>query len=76
MRVLRFVLTFADASSVHHPDEGGAVLAVGGDAVLSGLENVAIVFLHLQGAAESQARLPHWFQSQMIYCQHKRVEFQ
>ena len=41
------ILTFADAGSVHHPDEGGAVLAVGGDAVLSGLEDVAVVFLHL-----------------------------
>lgn len=51
--LLCFTLTFADASSVHHPDEGGAVLAVGGDAVLSGLEDVAVVFLHLQGAADS-----------------------
>ncbi len=47
------VLTFADAGSVHHPDEGGAVLAVGGDAVLRGLEDVAVVFFHLQGAAET-----------------------
>lgn len=41
------VLTFADAGPVHHPDERGAVLAVGGDAVLGGLEDVAIMFLHL-----------------------------
>lgn len=41
------ILTFADAGSVHHPDEGGAVLAVGGNAVLGGLEDVAIMFLHL-----------------------------
>lgn len=47
------VLTFADAGSVHHPDEGGAVFTVGGDAVLSGLEDVAVVLLHLQGAAEA-----------------------
>lgn len=52
--LFRHLLTFTDASSVHHPDERGAVLAVGGDAVLSGLEYVAVVFLHLQGAAESQ----------------------
>lgn len=45
------ILTFADAGSVHHPDEGGAVLAVGGNAVLGGLEDVTIVFLNLQGAA-------------------------
>lgn len=50
--VLCVVLTFADTGSIHHPDEGGAVLAVGGDAVLSGLKNVAVVFLHLQGAAD------------------------
>lgn len=46
------ILTFADAGSVHHPDEGGAVLAVGGDTVLCGLEDVAVVFFYLQGAAE------------------------
>lgn len=45
-------LTFADARSVHHPDEGGAVLAIGGDAVLCGLEDVAVVLFHLQGAAK------------------------
>lgn len=42
-------LTFADARFVHHPDEGGAELAVGGDAVLSRLEDVTIVFLYLLG---------------------------
>lgn len=51
---LCLIPTFADAGSVHHPDEGWAVLAVGWNAVLSGLEDVAIVFLHLQGAAETQ----------------------
>lgn len=47
------LLTFADAGSVHHPDEGGAELAVSRDAVLSGLKDVTVVFLHLQGAAEA-----------------------
>lgn len=50
------MLTFANAGPVHHPDEGGAVLAVGGDAVLSGLKDVAIMFLHLQGAADQLVR--------------------
>lgn len=40
-------LTFADACSVHHPDEGGAEFAVSGNAVLSGFEDVAVVFLYL-----------------------------
>ena len=44
------VLTFADTGSVHHPDKGGAILAVGGYAVLGGLEDVAIVLFYLQGA--------------------------
>lgn len=40
-------LTFADARSVHHPDEGGAELAISGDAVLGRFEDMAIVFLYL-----------------------------
>lgn len=45
-------LTFANAGAVHHPDERRAELAVCGDAVLRGLEDVAVVLLHLQRAAE------------------------
>ena len=41
------LFTFADTGSVHHPDEGGAVFTVGGDAVLGCLEDVAIVLFHL-----------------------------
>lgn len=49
-------LTFADTRLVHHPDEGGAVLAVGGNTVLSGLENVAVVFLHLKQTKGTSVR--------------------
>lgn len=35
VRIQRQPLTLADAGSVHHPDKGGAVFAVRGDAVLS-----------------------------------------
>lgn len=42
-------LTLADTGPVHHPDEGGAVLAVSGNAVLRRAEDVATVLLHLQG---------------------------
>lgn len=42
------MLTFANRGPVHDPDQGGTELAVGGDAVLSGLEQVAVVLFHLQ----------------------------
>ena len=45
-------LTFTHAGTVHHPDERRAVFTVCGDAVLGGLEDVAVMLLHLQGAAE------------------------
>lgn len=47
-------LTFANAGTVHHPDERRAELAVRGDAVLRGLEDVAVVLLHLQRAVEAR----------------------
>lgn len=47
-------LTFANAGAVHHPDERRAELAVCGDAVLRGLEDVAVVLLHLQRAVEAR----------------------
>lgn len=50
-------LTFADTCSVHHPNERRAVLAVCGNAVLSGLENVTQVLLHLQGPTEISSEL-------------------
>lgn len=43
------MLTFTDRSPVHYPDQGGAIFTVGGDAVLSRLENVAVVLFHLPG---------------------------
>ena len=62
-----FFLTFADAGSVHHPDEGGAVLAVGGDTVLRGLEDVAVVFFHLQGGSTESAQLNHCLISNTLF---------
>lgn len=59
MCVCAQVLTFADAGPVHHPDERGAVLAVGGDAVLGGLEDVAVVLLNLQRAIEGLSSVCH-----------------
>lgn len=50
----RFVLTFTHAGLVHHPDERGAELTVGRDAVLSGFKDVTHVLFNLQGAAESR----------------------
>lgn len=50
---LKEELTFTHAGLVHHPDERGAELAVGRDAVLSGFEDVTHVLFHLQRAAES-----------------------
>lgn len=47
-------LTFAHTGAVHHPDEWWTVFTVCGDAVLRGLEYVAVVLLHLQRAAEQR----------------------
>lgn len=45
------MLTFTNRGSVHDPYKRGTELAVGGDAVLSGLKNVTIVFFYLQKIA-------------------------
>lgn len=47
-------LTFAHTGSVHHPDERGAEFTVRGDAVLGRLEDVSVMLLHLQRAAEQR----------------------
>lgn len=45
-------LTFAHTGTIHHPDERGAVFTVCGDAVLSGFEDVSIMFFYLKRAAK------------------------
>lgn len=53
-------LTFADTGAVHHPDERWAEFTVCGDAVLSGLEYVSVVLLHLSQAVEQRIINLQW----------------